>query len=95
MGKIANLVSADLLILAMPCVSYMLFDFMQDGMIFSRYGKWLETINQTLAKPLGACLKCFHVWVCIIAGIIIGVTFLKFIILLSISYVILVKLFYN
>ena len=88
MERIVSLVSVDLLILVMPCVSYMLYDFMQDGMIFQKYGEWLETINETLAKPLGKCLKCFHVWVCIVAGFIIGVSFLKFIILLSISYVI-------
>ena len=95
MEKIVSLVNVDLVILLLPCLSYMLYDFMQDGMVFERYGRWLETINETLAKPLGKCLKCFHVWICIIAGIIIGVSFLKFIILLSISYLLLIKLFYN
>ena len=73
----------------------MLYDFMQDRMIFEKYGNWLETINPFLAKPLGSCLKCFHVWIVIIFSLILGVTFIKFIISLGASYVILVKLFYD
>lgn len=68
-------------------ISYMLYDFMQDGMIFSFYGNWLkkeinynkfvDIYNQkedtkilmekvelkSWKKPLGLCLKCFHVWI--------------------------------
>ncbi len=95
MEKIAQIVNVDLVVLLLPFLSYMLYDFMQVGMVFEKYGTWLNTINQTLAKPLGKCLKCFHVWIVIISSIIIGISFFKFIILLSISYVILVKLFYD
>jgi hypothetical protein len=94
MEKIVAIVYVEVLIL--PFLSYMLYDFMQEGMIFGRYGKWLETINPFLAKPLGLCLKCFHVWV------VIGFTLLfldfelsKFIISLGASYVILDKSFFK
>ena len=124
MEKIVTLASVDLVLLLSPFLSYMLYDFMQDGMIFERWGKWLREesdFNEMLEsekqkgnsswtdddwdeekikvpfwkKPLGLCLKCFHVWVVIILALVIGVPFLKFIISLGVSYVILVKLFYD
>lgn len=95
MEKIVSLASVDLILLLSPFLSYMLYDFMQDGMIFSKWGQWLETIPVWIAKPLGLCLKCFHVWVVIILALVVGVPFLKFIISLGVSYVILVKLFYD
>ena len=79
----------------MPFVSFMLYDFMQEGMIFSKYGKWIETLPEWLYKPLGGCLKCFHVWCVIVAGIYFGVPIDKFIISLGCSYVILDKVFYR
>lgn len=93
MEKIVSLAYVELFILLLPFVSYMLYDFTQEGMIFERYGSWLNTINPFIAKPLGLCLKCFHVWIVIIFSLILGVTFIKFIISLGISYVILIKLF--
>ena len=51
-------------------------------------------------KPLGLCLKCFHVWVCIITFLILNnfdflfFINLKFIFALSLSYGILVKEYY-
>lgn len=95
MEKIVSLADVELFILFLPFLSFMLYDFIQKGMIFEKYGDWLETINPFVAKPLGLCLKCFHVWVVIIFSLFIGVHFIKFIISLGISYVILVKLFYD
>lgn len=116
-------------------ISYMLYDFMQDGMIFSLYGKWLrreenrnleiEMHNNRLSedlekgiielselrfidritvpfwkKPLGKCLKCFHVWVFLLLFIFclfIGkdFDFLFFITSLAISYTKLAKDYYE
>ena len=51
-------------------------------------------------KPLGLCLKCFHVWICIITFLILNnfdflfFINLKFIFALSLSYGILVKEYY-
>ena len=95
MEKIVSLANVELIILLSPFLSFMLYDFMQPGMIFQRWRRWLETIPVWIAKPLGLCLKCFHVWVVIIIASVIGVPFLKFIISLGVSYVILVKLFYD
>lgn len=95
MEKIVSLANVELFILFLPFLSFMLYDFTQSGMIFEKYGNLLKKINPFLAKPLGLCLKCFHVWIVIIFSLIIGVSFIKFIISLGISYVILVKLFYD
>ena len=103
MESFVEFANVDLRILLLPFLSYMLFDFMQDGMIFKRYGKWLETIKPIsigkysidIAKPLGLCLKCFHVWIVIVFSFIFGIEFSKFIISLGVSYVILVKFFYD
>lgn len=95
MEETAMFAYVSIIVLLTPFLSYMLFDFMQDGMIFQKYGKWLDTINETVAKPLGKCLKCFHIWVAIIVSIIFGISLSKFIISIGLSYVILVKLFYD
>lgn len=101
-------------------LSYMLYDFMQDDMIFSFYGNWLKKeqkfnkivelnnsneSNQLMEfikipswkKPLGLCLKCFHIWIFIILQIIFIKQFslLLFILCLSFSYHKLVKNYYN
>lgn len=99
MEKIVSLVCVDYLwLLLTPLLAYMLYDFMQDGMIFERYGKWLQTINEVIAKPLGLCLKCFFVWVFILVWLCLNIgifiVFVKFILLLSLAYLILLKLFY-
>ena len=53
-----------------------------------------------IKKPLGLCLKCFHVWICIITFLILNnfdflfFINLKFIFALSLSYGILVKEYY-
>ena len=99
MVEIVSLVNVDYIwLLLTPLLSYMLYDFMQEGMIFERYGKWLETINKTIAKPLGLCLKCFFVWVFILVAFCFSFSILivlvKFILLLSLAYLILLKLFY-
>jgi len=99
MVEIVSLVNVDYIwLLLTPLLSYMLYDFMQDGMIFERYGKWLETINKTIAKPLGLCLKCFFVWVFILVWLCLNIgifiVFVKFILLLSLAYLFLLKLFF-
>lgn len=88
------IVNVDFLVLLMPMMSYMLFDFMQPGMIFEKYGKMLMSFPEWLAKPMGLCLKCFHIWVCIFFFIFFGEDFSKFILLLPVSYLILLKLYY-
>lgn len=95
MEKIVIHAYVDLVILLLPCVSYMLYDWMQEGMIFEKYGIAIQKFPMWLAKPLGYCLKCFHVWVVIIFSIYTEVDFLKFLISLGLSYVILTKLFFD
>jgi hypothetical protein len=95
MEKTVILAYVDPIILLLPALSFMLYDFFQEGMIFEFYGKWLDRLPINLAKPLGLCLKCFHIWVVIIFAVLfLDVSILKFIISTSISYVILVKLFF-
>lgn len=106
MEKIVSLVYANIwyvAILALPCLSYMLFDWFQKGMILSIYGKWLFKERSEdakilwLVKPLGGCLKCMHVWIVIIFSVIFirDINLIKFIIALSISYHILVKSYFG
>lgn len=102
-------------------ISFMLYDFMQDGMIFGFYGKWLkkeETYNKFVdahnskedttilldyvevpfwKKPLGLCLKCFHVWIALIIAIIFleNINYLLLIVTISFSYHKLVQNYYN
>jgi len=82
-------------------LSYMLYDFMQEDMIFSFYGDWLKKQkNNKISfwkKPLGLCLKCFHIWIFIILQIIFIKQFslFLFILCLSFSYHKLVKNYYN
>lgn len=104
MEKIVCLASANynyLALLIVPYLSYMLYDFMQPNMILSWYGDWLRNgKREFIKKPLGLCLKCFHVWVCIITFLMLNnFDFLffiniKFIFALSLSYGILVKEYY-
>ena len=77
-------------------VSFMLFDFMQKDMIFQKWYSVISFLPEWMQKPLGMCLKCFHIWVGIFIFLITGdYDLLKFIISIAISYVILVKLFYE
>ena len=138
MERIENLALANysyLALLLVPYLSYMLYDWMQDGMILEWYGDWLRkeesrnkeidfhnelqqndlekgliTMNEVYLlkkvktpfykKPLGLCLKCFHVWICILVFLSLSnFDFLffiniKFILALSLSYGILVKEYY-
>jgi len=104
MELIVTLASANLIYLLIAfCssfISYMLYDFMQDGMILDFYRKAIEKLPSILGKPLGLCLKCFHVWINIfifsihvIEGGNINLFF--FIIATAISYHILLKNWYN
>lgn len=78
----------------------MLYDFMQENMIFNFYKKTIEKLPDFLSKPLGLCLKCFHIWICII---IFSIHVIKdgdsnlffFIIATAISYHILLKNWYS
>lgn len=117
--------------LCSPCVSFMLWDWMQKDMILQIAGNWVnkeiyhnsdiaekikilqdektpeaeEAIShlrntelkvKRYKKPLGACLKCFHVWVFLALNIAVIYTQLPiYLSLLGVSYVILVKLFYK
>ena len=104
MEKIVNLALANysyITLLLVPYLSYMLYDWMQDEMILEWYGKWLNNgKHEFIKKPLGKCLKCFHVWICILVFALLtnfDILFfinIKFILALSLSYGILVKEYY-
>jgi hypothetical protein len=36
--------------------------------------KYIEPISKKIAKPLGTCIKCMSVWVCLIIFIIFSIT---------------------
>lgn len=50
-------------------VAVMLYEFMGEGMIFERYGKWVDTLDEWYAKPIGGCLNCFTVWCVLFMGV--------------------------
>lgn len=58
-------------------------DCLQDGMIFEKWGKFIE--GKFWLKPLGGCMICTNTWVNIIASIAIaiyaGITILEFLLL--------------
>lgn len=92
------------MILVLPMLSHMLYDFFQKGMIFEFYGNWLfkeerqELDMPFYKKPLGGCLKCFHIWVCIFFTLSYSgfdVDIYKWILAVSISYYILIKNHYE
>jgi hypothetical protein len=60
-------VIAEIIFLAVSsgAISLMLWEYWQPGMIFSPYGKWVESGKQWWKKPLGACVTCFNAWVTI------------------------------
>lgn len=93
MEKIVEIVSVSILLT--PFLSFMLYEFMQEGMIFSFWGKFIDGLPTWLNKPLGGCLKCFHVWVVIFVAWWLCIPIEKFIISLGCSYVILDKLFFK
>lgn len=96
MDEIANLVTVDgIVILLLPFFSGMLYDFFQPGMVFGRYGEWLFKDEKWWKKPLGACLKCFHIWVCIGYILALGTLDIKNILYISISYFILTTCYYK
>ena len=93
-----------LVLLILPFFTGMINDFFQSGMIFSRYGDFLykelreDKEMPFWKKPIGGCLKCFHVWVCI--GWIAftqgcETDIVKFILFLSLSYYILTNRYYE
>lgn len=91
-------ISYKLYVLFSPFVALMLYDFMQEGMIFEKYGRWLskEIIkkdgNKYVPKykyPMGYCLKCFGFWVIVIYTLLPFSKILLFTILIGIAYYIL------
>lgn len=93
-----------LVLLILPFFSGMINDFFQSGMAFSRYGDFLykeireEKEMPKWKKPIGGCLKCFHVWVCIVwivASTHLHFDIVKFILFLSLSYYILTNRYYE
>lgn len=89
-----------LAILILPFFSGMIYDWFQKDMVLSIYGDWLNKergkILTFIKKPLGACLKCMHVWVCIIWFLCFcDLNVLKFLPLLGVSYYILVKSYFE
>lgn len=45
------------------CLSLTFHHFCEPGMIFQKYGLWLEFLPAWIAKPLGRCIYCHNVWV--------------------------------
>lgn len=102
MAEFVSLVSVNQFVLLMlPFVSGMVYDFFQEGMIFSFYGDFLfkeerEGLNMPKwKKPIGGCLKCFHVWVCILFLLIVGDFKFINLPLISVSYFILTISYYR
>lgn len=102
MAEIANLVSVNaFVLLLLPFFSGMVFDFIQPGMVFSKYGDWvfheerLELDMPKWKKPLFGCLKCTHVWVCIIYLILAGDFNIINLLYISLSYFILTLFYYR
>ena len=80
-------VYADLIFIALvgASLSNLLDDCFQDGMIFSFYGKWINSLDSFISKPLGTCLICFNVWITILMIAIYNICYPAFIILSIIS----------
>lgn len=102
MAEIATLVNVNgIILLLLPFFSGMVYDFFQPGMIFSRYGDWLfheERLEWNMPwykKPLGGCLKCFHIWVCIVFIILSGDISAKYLTHIGVSYYILTRSYYG
>lgn len=102
MDGIASLASVNgVIILALPFFSGMLYDFFQPEMVFAKYGDWLFAEQRKgyampwYKKPFGGCLKCFHIWVCIVFIIASGDIDIKYLTHLGISYYILTRSYYG
>lgn len=47
-------------------LSSMIDDFLDEGMIFERWGKYLESNpDKWILKPLGGCIICLNIWILI------------------------------
>lgn len=61
MEAIVSLVSFAFVGLTAALITDFLFDCLQDGMIFSKWGKFVE--DKFWMKPLGGCLICTNFWI--------------------------------
>ncbi len=97
-----------LLFILSVCITICIDAWMEHGMILHWYYKLLHKYSNVkldakgnilssrwFYKPLGGCMKCFHVWVVIFVAWWLCIPIEKFIISLGCSYVILDKLFYK
>lgn len=102
MEEIATLVNANcFILLLLPFLSGMLYDFFQPGMVFSKYGDFVfkeereDKEPKWWKKPIGGCLKCMHVWVCILFILWTGDIDAKYVPFISLSYYILTLCYYR
>lgn len=102
MDGIANLVNANaVVLLLLPFFSGMLYDFFQHGMVFGKHGDWLFAEERNglpmpwYKKPLGGCLKCFHIWICIGFIVVSGDINAKYLPFIGVSYYILTYVYYG
>ena len=88
------IITYKLYVLLSPFVALMLYDFIQEGMIFESYGRWVSKVNNDglvpkYKYPLGYCLKCFGFWIILIYTLLPFSKILLFTILIGIAYYIL------
>ena len=95
------IVDLHLLTVLSPFVSWFIYDLIHSSPLFIWYRNWLYKEEEELLEiplfkyPLGYCLKCMSVWVSIIIFFIPIIKINLFIITVSISYFIIVRLFYE
>lgn len=81
-------------VLLSPFVAFMLYDFIQEGMIFENYGRWVSKVDNDgfvpkYKYPLGFCLKCFGFWIILIYTLLPFSNILLFTIVIGVAYYIL------
>ncbi len=95
------IVDFKLVTLLSPFVSWFIYDLIHSSVVFEKYKNWLYKEDDNgfdVPKhkyPLGYCLKCMGVWVSIFIYLNPYFEFTLFITLISISYFIIVKVFYK
>ena len=81
-------------VLLSPFVALMLYDFIQEGMKFENYGRWVSKVDNDgfvpkYKYPLGFCLKCFGFWIILIYTLLPFSNILLFTIVIGVAYYIL------
>ena len=81
-------------VLLSPFVALMLYDFIQEGIIFENYGRWVSKVDNDgfvpkYKYPLGFCLKCFGFWIILIYTLLPFSNILLFTIVIGVAYYIL------